>query len=58
MTILNKVRSEEVRLRLEQVAVLSRVVKKQTEWARKADDMTDDKMVKKVIVRPTLLIQI
>ena len=43
-------RNEEVRARLGQVAVLSRVEKKQTEWARKVEDMTNDRMVKKVYV--------
>ena len=51
VTMLDKVRNEEVRSRLGQVAVLSRVEKKQTEWARKVEDMTDDRMVKKVFVQ-------
>ena len=51
VTRLDKVRNEEVRSRLGQVAVLSRVEKKQTEWARKVEDMTDDRMVKKVFVQ-------
>ena len=48
--MLDKVRNEEVRSRLGQVAVLSRAEKKQTEWARKAEDMTNDRMVKNVFV--------
>ena len=43
-------RNEEVRSRLGQVAVLSRVEKKQTELARKVEDMTYDRVVKKVLV--------
>ena len=50
VTVLDKVRNDEVRSRLGQVAVLSRVEKKQTEWVRKVEDMTDDRMVKKVFV--------
>ena len=47
--MLDRVRNEEIRSRLGQVA-MHPVEQKQTEWARKAEDMTDDKMVKKVFV--------
>ena len=33
------------------MAVLSRVEKKQTEWARKIDDITDDRIAKEVFVK-------
>ena len=46
MTILDKVRNEDIRLRLGQLAVVSRV--KKTEWLRKMEGMTDERMVKKV----------
>ena len=45
MTILDKVRNEDIRSRLGQLAVVSRVEKK-TEWLRKMEGMTDDRMVK------------
>ena len=40
-----------IRLRLGQVAVVLRVVKTQTEWLNKMDEMIDDRLVKKVFVR-------
>ena len=49
MTILDKVRNEDIRSRLGQLAVVSRVEKK-TEWLRKMEGMTDDRMIKKVFV--------
>ena len=48
VTILDKVRNEDIRLRLGQLAVVSRV--KKTEWLRKMEGMTDERMVKKVLV--------
>ena len=50
VTVLDTVRNE-VRSRLEQVAVLSRVEKEQTEWAKKIEDVTDERMVKKCLWR-------
>ena len=50
MTILDKVRNEDIRSRLGQLAVVSRVEKKKTEWLRKMEGMTDDSMIKKVFV--------
>ena len=47
--MLDRVRNEEIRSRRGQVA-MHPVEQKQTEWARKAEDMTDDRMVKKVFV--------
>ena len=47
--IWDKVRNEDIRSRLGQLAVVSRVEKK-TEWLRKVEGMTDDRMVKKVFV--------
>jgi len=35
---------------LGQVSVVSRVEKKKTEWLRKMEEMTDDRMVKKEFV--------
>ena len=49
MTILDKVRNEDIRSRLGQLAVVSRVEKK-TEWLRKMEGMTDDSIIKKVFV--------
>ena len=46
---MNKVRNVAIRSRLGQVAVVSRVEKK-TEWLRKMEEMTDDRMVKKAYV--------
>ena len=45
VSILDKVRNEDIRSRLGQLAVVSRVEKK-TEWLRKMEGMTDDRMVK------------
>ena len=50
VTMLDKVRNVDIRLRLGQVAVVSRVEKKKTEWLRKMEEVTDDRMVKKVYV--------
>ena len=50
MTILDKVRNVDIRSRLGQVSVVSRVEKKKTEWLRKMEEMSDDRMVKKVFV--------
>ena len=50
MTILDKVRNEDIRSRLGQLAVVSRVEKEKTEWLRKMEGMTDDRMIKKVFV--------
>ena len=49
VTILDKVRNEDIRSRLGQLAVVSRVENK-TKWLRKMEGMTDDRMVKKVFV--------
>ena len=46
--MLDKVRNVDIRTRLGQVAVVSRVGKKKTEWLRKIEELTDDRMVKKV----------
>ena len=43
-------RNEDIRSRLGQLAVVSRVEKKKTEWLRKMEGMTDERMVKKVFV--------
>ena len=43
-------RNEDIRSRLGQLAVVLRVEKKKTEWLRKMEGMTDDRMVKKVFV--------
>ena len=48
VTILKKVRNEEVRSRLSRL--LSSVEKKHTQWARKVNDMTDDWIAKKAFV--------
>ena len=50
VTILDKVRNVDIRSRLGQVSVVSRVEKKKTEWLRKIEEMSDDRMVKKVFV--------
>ena len=50
VTILDKVRNVDIRSRLGQVSVVSRVEKKKTEWLRKMEEMTDDRMVKKEFV--------
>ena len=47
--ILDKVKNEDIRSRLGQLAVVSRMEKK-TEWLRKMEGMTDERMVKKVFV--------
>ena len=47
---LDKVRNVNIRLRLGQVAVVSRVEKWKTEWLRKIVEMTGDRMVKKEFV--------
>ena len=52
VTILDKVRNEDIRSRLGQLAVVSRVEK--TEWLRKMEGMTDERMVKKVFVENVL----
>ena len=49
VTMLDKVRNVAIRSRLGQVAVVSRVEKK-TERLKKMEEMTDDRMVKKVYV--------
>ena len=49
VTKLDKVRNVEIRSRQGKVAVVSRVEKK-TEWSKKMEEMTDDRMVKKVYV--------
>ena len=54
VTILDKVRNEDIRSRLGQLAVILRVEKKKTEWLRKMEGMTDDRMVKKVFVENVL----
>ena len=54
MTILDKVRNEDIRSRLGQLAVVSRVEKKKTEWLRKMEGMTDERMVKKVFAENVL----
>ena len=46
--MLDKVRNVDIRSRLGQVAVVSRVENKKTEWLKKVEEMTDDRMVKKV----------
>ena len=46
--MLDKVRNVDIRSRLGQVAVVSRVENKKTEWLKKMEEMTDDRMVKKV----------
>ena len=43
-----QVRNVDIRSRLGQVAVVSRVENKKTEWLKKMEEMTDDRMVKKV----------
>ena len=50
--MLDKVRNVDIRSILGQVAVVLRVEKKKTaaEWLRKMEEMTDDRMVKKVFV--------
>ena len=48
VTMLDKVRNVDIRSRLGQVAVVSRVENKKTEWLKKMEEMTDDRMVKKV----------
>ncbi len=48
--MLDKLRNVDIRSRLGQVSVVSRVEKKKTEWLRKMEEMTDDRMVKKVLV--------
>ena len=48
VTMLDKVRNVDIRSRLGQVAVVSRVKNKKTEWLKKMEEMTDDRMVKKV----------
>ena len=48
VTMLDKVRNVDIRSRLGQVAVVSRVENKKTEWLKKIEEMTDDRMVKKV----------
>ena len=50
MTILDKVKNEDIRSRLGQLAVISRVEKKKTEWLKKMEGMTGDRLVKKVFV--------
>ena len=50
VTILDKVRNEDIRSRLGQLAVVSRVEKEKIEWLRKMEGMTDDRMVKKLFV--------
>ena len=37
-------------MRLGQVAVVLTVETKQTEWSKKLDEMTEDRLVKKVLV--------
>ena len=46
VTMLDKVRNVHIRSRLGQVAVVSRVENKKTEWLKKMKEMTDDRMVK------------
>ena len=48
--MLDKVRNVDIRSRLGQVSGVLRVEKKKTEWLRKIEEMTDDRMVKKVFV--------
>ena len=48
VTMLDKVRNVDIRSRLGQVAVVSRVENKKTEWLKKMEEMTDDRMVKQV----------
>ena len=48
--MLDKVRNKDIRSRLGQLAVVSRVEKKKIEWLRKMEGMTDERMVKKVFV--------
>ena len=43
-------RNVDIRSRLRQVAVVARVEKRKTEWLKKMEEMTDDRMVKKVYV--------
>ena len=43
-------RNVDIRSRLGQVAVVARVEKRKTEWLKKMEEMTDDRMVKKVYV--------
>ena len=50
VTILDKVRNEDIRSRFGQLAVVSRVEKEKIEWLRKMEGMTDDRMVKKLFV--------
>ena len=52
VTILDKVRNVDIRSRLRQLAVVSRVEKKKTEWLRKMEEMSDDRMVKKATTAP------
>ena len=49
-TLWDKVRNVDIRLRLGQVAVVLTVEKKQTEWLKKLDETTEDRLVKKVFV--------
>ena len=49
--MLDKVRNVDIRSRLGQVAVVSRVENRKTEWLKKMEEMTDDRMVKKVYVK-------
>ena len=46
--------NKDIRSRLGQLAVILRVEKKKTEWLRKMEEMTDDRMVKKVFVESVL----
>ena len=48
VTILDKVRNVDIRSRLGQVALVLRVEKKKTEWLSNMEEMTEDRMVKKV----------
>ena len=50
VTLWDKVRNVDIRLRLGQVAVVLTVEKKQTEWFKKLDEMTEDRLVKKLFV--------
>ena len=50
VTLWDKVRNVDIRLRLGQVAVVSAVEKKQTEWLKMLDEMTEDRLVKKLFV--------
>ena len=52
--MLDKVKNVYIRSRLGQVAVVSRVENKKTEWLKKMEEMTDDRMVKKVYIENVL----